>query len=190
MNRLAVAGRFTQTGIQPSSVGIRSCADAAGLSPFIRGCSTLRSYRLPLLVLPSSRTAPSTHATPGPGAATGRPECSRPSFMLPFRSSSLAVLCVVVGPLGACTAGQIERASSGDLDQADKTLRSEVETIVIWATEWTVAVWTAVPTVKMADQMRMDPRRPKRSEVNACASAPTNVLPGDHRHQQATPSRP
>ena len=39
-----------------------------------------------------------------------------------------------------------------------------------------MAVWIAVPTVKIADHMRMEPRRPKRSEVNACPSAPTKVL--------------
>lgn len=47
---------------------------------------------------------------------------------------------------------------------------------VIWTIERMVAVWMAVPTVKMPDQMRMEPRRPKRSEVKAWAIAPTNVL--------------
>ena len=34
----------------------------------------------------------------------------------------------------------------------------------------------ATPIVKMADQMRIDPLRPKRSEVRAWPRAPTNVL--------------
>ncbi len=47
---------------------------------------------------------------------------------------------------------------------------------VICTIERMVAVWMAVPMVKIPDQMRMEPRRPKRSEVKACAIAPTNVL--------------
>ena len=48
--------------------------------------------------------------------------------------------------------------------------------IVICANENVVPVWIAVPAVKMADQSRMEPRRPHRSAVNACPRAPTKVL--------------
>lgn len=37
-------------------------------------------------------------------------------------------------------------------------------------------VCTTVPAVKIADQRRIEPRRPKRSAVKACPRAPTNVL--------------
>ena len=48
--------------------------------------------------------------------------------------------------------------------------------IVICVSEKVVPVCTAVPTVKTADQIRIDPLLPKRSEVNAWPRAPTNVL--------------
>lgn len=48
----------------------------------------------------------------------------------------------------------------------------------IWAMELTVAVWMAVPTVKMADHNRIDPLRPMLSDVNAWPRAPTKVLNG------------
>ncbi len=44
--------------------------------------------------------------------------------------------------------------------------------MVIWTIEKVVAVWMATPMVNIPDQSRMDPRRPKRSEVKACPSAP------------------
>lgn len=44
--------------------------------------------------------------------------------------------------------------------------------MVNWTMEKVVPVWTATPIVKIADQMRMEPLRPKRSDVNACPSAP------------------
>ena len=48
--------------------------------------------------------------------------------------------------------------------------------IVICVSEKVIPVCTAVPTVKTADQIRIDPLLPKRSEVNAWPRAPTNVL--------------
>ena len=48
--------------------------------------------------------------------------------------------------------------------------------MVICASDVEVAVWIATPTVKIADQKRIEPLRPHPSEVNAWASAPTNVL--------------
>ena len=48
--------------------------------------------------------------------------------------------------------------------------------IVICASEVVVPVWMAVPTVKIADQMRMDPFLPRLSDVNACPKAPLITL--------------
>jgi hypothetical protein len=48
--------------------------------------------------------------------------------------------------------------------------------MVICTIECDVAVWMAVPMVKMSDQNRIEFLRPSESEVNACASAPTKVL--------------
>ena len=48
--------------------------------------------------------------------------------------------------------------------------------IVICTIEYSVPVWTATPTVKIADHKRMDPRRPNLSEVKACARAPLHIV--------------
>ena len=48
--------------------------------------------------------------------------------------------------------------------------------VIIVTSLVTVAVWRTVPTVKMSDHVRIEPRLPKRSDVNAWAMAPTIVL--------------
>ena len=44
--------------------------------------------------------------------------------------------------------------------------------IVNWTMEYWVAVWMTTPAVKMAAQIKIEPRRPNLSEVNAWAMAP------------------
>lgn len=44
--------------------------------------------------------------------------------------------------------------------------------MVSWTIENVVAVWMTTPTVNIADQTKIDPLRPKRSEVNAWPRAP------------------
>ena len=61
--------------------------------------------------------------------------------------------------------------------------------IVICAREKPVPVCTAQPTVKIAAQKRIEPFRPMRSEVKACASAPTKVLRNVNKPFDVSPMR-
>jgi hypothetical protein len=65
-----------------------------------------------------------------------------------------------------------EECGAGSPDIAPTPKPAIKRPIVICGTERSVPVWMATPTVKIADQRRIDPLRPKRSAVNACPRAP------------------